>query len=109
MKRPTLWEIVKTALYIGTVGYGGPAILALMKKVIVLITLGLLIATNSWALVVTGSGQTKEETLNNCLWESVEMYTGTLVYGVTDVENYTLQKDQIVTASLGYVKKYLII
>lgn len=28
-------EIVKTALYIGTIGYGGPAILALMKKVIV--------------------------------------------------------------------------
>jgi len=35
MKRPTLFEILKTALYIGAVGYGGPAILALMKKVIV--------------------------------------------------------------------------
>jgi chromate transporter len=35
MKKPTLSEILKTALYIGTVGYGGPAILALMKKVIV--------------------------------------------------------------------------
>jgi chromate transporter len=35
MKRPTLLEIVKTAFFIGTVGYGGPAILALMKKVIV--------------------------------------------------------------------------
>lgn len=35
MKRPTLTEILQTALYIGTVGYGGPAILALMKKVIV--------------------------------------------------------------------------
>ena len=35
MKRPTLLEIIKTALYIGTIGYGGPAILALMKKVIV--------------------------------------------------------------------------
>lgn len=35
MKRPTLLEIVKTALYIGTIGYGGPAILVLMKKVIV--------------------------------------------------------------------------
>lgn len=34
MKRPTLAELVKTALYIGTIGYGGPAILALMKKVI---------------------------------------------------------------------------
>ena len=35
MKRPTLFEILKTALYIGAVGYGGPAILAFMKKVIV--------------------------------------------------------------------------
>jgi chromate transporter len=35
MKQPTLFEILKTALYVGAVGYGGPAILALMKKVIV--------------------------------------------------------------------------
>ena len=35
MKQPALLEILRTALYIGTVGYGGPAILALMKKVIV--------------------------------------------------------------------------
>ena len=35
MKRPTLFEVLKTALYIGAVGYGGPAILALMKRVIV--------------------------------------------------------------------------
>ncbi|MEW6335135.1 MAG: chromate efflux transporter [Thermodesulfobacteriota bacterium] len=35
MKRPTLFDILKTALYIGSVGYGGPAILAIMKRVIV--------------------------------------------------------------------------
>ncbi|MHB8909832.1 MAG: chromate transporter [Syntrophales bacterium] len=35
MKRPTLLEILKTALYIGAVGYGGPAILGLMKRIIV--------------------------------------------------------------------------
>lgn len=35
MKQPTLWEIVKTALHIGIIGYGGPAILAMMKKIIV--------------------------------------------------------------------------
>jgi chromate transporter len=33
-KTPSLFEMVKTALYIGTIGYGGPAILALMKRVI---------------------------------------------------------------------------
>jgi chromate transporter len=34
-QRPTLQELLRTALYVGAVGYGGPAILALMKKVIV--------------------------------------------------------------------------
>jgi len=35
MKRLSLFEILKTALYVGAVGYGGPAIMALMKRVIV--------------------------------------------------------------------------
>lgn len=35
LKRPTLFEVLKTVLYVGAVGYGGPAILALMKRVIV--------------------------------------------------------------------------
>jgi chromate transporter len=35
MIQPALPEMLRTALYIGTVGYGGPAILALMKKIIV--------------------------------------------------------------------------
>ncbi len=35
MKKPTLTELIKTTLYIGTIGYGGPAILALMKKTFV--------------------------------------------------------------------------
>ncbi len=35
MKRPTLSELLKTTAYIGLVGYGGPAILALMKKTFV--------------------------------------------------------------------------
>jgi hypothetical protein len=60
-------------------------------------------------VVVTGSGSTKEEAINNSLRDAVEMYTGALVYGVTDVENYQLQKDQIVAASLGHVKKYRMI
>jgi chromate transporter len=35
MKKPTLLELCRTTLYIGTVGYGGPAILALMKRTLV--------------------------------------------------------------------------
>jgi chromate transporter len=32
MKRPTIIELLKTTFYIGVIGYGGPAILAQMKK-----------------------------------------------------------------------------
>ena len=32
MKRPSLTELLKTTFYIGVIGYGGPAILAQMKK-----------------------------------------------------------------------------
>jgi len=32
MKKPSLLELIKTTLYIGAIGYGGPAILAQMKK-----------------------------------------------------------------------------
>jgi len=32
MKQPTLFQFAKTALYIGIIGYGGPAVLGQMKK-----------------------------------------------------------------------------
>jgi len=35
MKKPTLSDLLKTTFYIGVIGYGGPAILALMKKTFV--------------------------------------------------------------------------
>ncbi|MDI9570738.1 MAG: hypothetical protein QM278_08450 [Pseudomonadota bacterium] len=81
-----------------------------IKKVfILLLAVICLAAANAQAVVITGSGTTREEAIENGLRDAVEMYTGTLVYGVTDVENYTLQKDQIVASSLGYVKQYRII
>jgi chromate transporter len=35
MKQPTLFQFAKTALYIGIIGYGGPAVLGQMKKKLV--------------------------------------------------------------------------
>lgn len=35
MKKPSLFELLKITFYIGVIGYGGPAILALMKKTFV--------------------------------------------------------------------------
>jgi len=63
------------------------------EKIIVIATIALLITANSWAVVVAGSGTTKEDAINNGLREAVEMYTGALVYGVTDVQNYQVPKD----------------
>lgn len=76
-----------------------------MKKLLVII-LVVLITTNAYAVIVTGVGSSKDEAITNGLRESVDMYTGSLIYGVTDVQNYQIQKDQISAASLGYVKSY---
>jgi chromate transporter len=35
IKKPSIYELLKTTTYIGVIGYGGPAILALMKKIFV--------------------------------------------------------------------------
>jgi len=32
MKKPTLFELCKTSLYVGSIAYGGPAVLVPMKK-----------------------------------------------------------------------------
>ncbi len=80
-----------------------------MKKIIIYLFISLLMVSNSWAVIITGSGVTKEEAINNGLRQAIEMYTGSLVYGVTDVQKFELQKDDIVAASLGHVKKYHIV
>jgi Protein of unknown function, DUF400. len=69
----------------------------------------LLITTNSWAVIVTGTGTTRDEAIRDGLRKAVEMCAGSFVYAVTDVENYTLKLDQIVATSIGYTKSYKII
>jgi hypothetical protein len=80
-----------------------------MKKILVIVFMWLLIATNSWAVVVTGTGTTRDEAIRDGLRKAVEMYAGSFVYAVTDVENYTLKLDQIVATSVGFAKSYRII
>jgi len=81
-----------------------------MKKIMILvIVLTMFVSTTADTIVVTGSGITKEEAINNGLREAVEMYTGSLVYAITDIENYQVKKDQIVATSLGHIKSYRII
>lgn len=83
-----------------------------MKKIwraLLAVIIMLLITTNSWAVVVTGTGTTRDEAIRDGLRKAVEMCAGSFVYAVTDVENYTLKLDQIVATSIGYAKNYRII
>ena len=77
-----------------------------MKKALMILITLLLLTTNAFAVVVSGSGETKEEAITNGLRAAVEMCTGSFIYGVTDIENYTMKKDQIVASSMGHIKNY---
>src|SRR3989338_7274939 len=57
---------------------------------------------------IIGRGTTKEDAIQDALRNAVEKATGVFVYSTTDVENFQLVKDKIVTASRGYVKDYKI-
>jgi len=81
-----------------------------MKKMILIIMIIMIVSATANAVVITGSGFTKEEAINNCLQNAVEMYTGSLVYAVTDAIGYQNLKDQIVTTSLlDHIKSYRVV
>jgi hypothetical protein len=80
-----------------------------MKKIFVLILFMLLPAINVQAVIVTGTATTKEGAIQSAFYEAVTMFINSFVYGVTDVENFQLKKDQITAAVSGYVKNYRII
>lgn len=58
------------------------------------------------ALVVNGSGITKEEATRNALRSAIEQAFGTFVSANTNVLNDELIKDEITTVSTGNVKSY---
>jgi len=75
----------------------------------ILMLVVLITVSTAEAVIITGTGKTETEAINNGLREAVEMYTGSLVYAVTDVIGYQIQKDQIVATSLGHIKSYRIV
>ena len=80
-----------------------------MKKTLIVLIIWLLLVANAWAIIVTGTGMSREEAINNGLRATVEMYTGSFVYSVSEVESFQLMKDKIVASSTGYVKNYKVI
>jgi uncharacterized protein len=57
-------------------------------------------------VVATGYGTTKEKALKNAFKSAVQQYVGVLVDADTVVKNNKLIKDEILTASNGYIESY---
>ena len=58
------------------------------------------------ALVVVGTGSTKEEAVNNALRSAVEQAFGVFVSANTEIVNDELVKDEIATVTSGNIKSY---
>ena len=58
------------------------------------------------SLVVSGTGQTKEEATQNALRSAIEQAFGTFVSANTEVLNDELIKDEIITISSGNIQSY---
>ena len=61
---------------------------------------------NEKAIIATGYGVNKELALNNAFKAAIEQYVGVLVDTETIMKNGTLIKDNILTASNGFIKSY---
>lgn len=61
---------------------------------------------NVVALVVNGTGKTKDEAIQNALRSAIEQAYGTFVSSNTEVLNDELVKDDIVTVSFGNIANY---
>lgn len=82
-----------------------------MKKILLL--LGILMSFISSAqtiddvtLIVVGTGNTKEEAVNNALRSAIEQAFGVFVSANTEIVNDELVKDEIATVTSGNIKSY---
>jgi hypothetical protein len=57
----------------------------------------------------TGMGITREEALISAKRNAVEKGIGTILLSQTEIENFQMKKDQIITKTVGTVKKYEVI
>ncbi|MFA5183323.1 MAG: hypothetical protein WC405_18570 [Syntrophales bacterium] len=66
-------------------------------------------ATDYPSTVMIGQGATKDEAIQDAIRNAVESATGVFVYSASEVKEFRLVKDQIVTASRGYVKDFKVL
>ncbi len=74
--------------------------------IIILLSSTTLIAEEQSKVVVEGFGPTFSGALNDAQRNAVEQVCGVMIVSETVMNNYELQKDQILTKADGYVKNY---
>jgi len=85
-----------------------------LKKILLVLIVILILVSHAFcstgtSTISTGVGVTKEEAIQDALRKAVESVTGVFVYSTSEVKDFTLVRDEIVTASKGYVKEFKII
>jgi len=66
-------------------------------------------AENTSTAIMIGQGGTREVAIQDAIRKAVETAAGVFVYSTTEVNNFMLVKDKIITASKGYVKDFKIL
>jgi ribosomal protein S8 len=61
---------------------------------------------NTKEIIATGYGRDKEQAINNAFQSAIQQYVGVVIDSETIVKNGTLIKDEILTASNGFIKHY---
>ena len=64
------------------------------------------VISNEKVIISTGYGTTKEQALKNAFKSAIEQYIGVFVDSETMIKNGKLIKDNILTSSNGFIKKY---
>lgn len=82
----------------------------MLKKILYLSIITILLSASaafaSNTISIIGQGATKDHAIQDGLRKAVESATGVFVYSSSEVKNFTLVKDQIITAARGYVKTF---
>ena len=85
-----------------------------MKKLLSIVAALLFAATtfakeselNEVTLTTIGTGASKEQAVNQALRSAIEQSFGTFISANTNIVNDALTKDEIVSLSSGYIKKF---
>lgn len=89
-----------------------------MKKIFLVILMIFVVSCASSSLnlsgggveiVATGSGSTKEESLNNAFKDAVQKVSGTVIHSESKIKNRQLMDEKVLAYSKGFIKGYKVV